>query len=267
MSKAESVFVADSCIGGLSVLKSLWNAGYANEATFLADYQINPIGMKGDAMIADVVERWLKVASKHGDTLIMACNTLSVRYKLLQQSGTELPQIEHVISMVDCFEVMVRAESESLVDKKVLVIGTRYTASQSVYRDILTANITGVRVETIAATELERQIARIEPWDGENCEVLTGELREAIEDTDVAVLACTCFPMVQDALEVIFPNVVFLDPGAYCSELLQGPASDHSQEVRLKTTGNVVTAERAADFARSYLDSGSVIASSMNKQE
>jgi hypothetical protein len=72
---------------------------------------------------------------------------------------------------------------------------------------------------------------------------------------------------VQDALEVIFPNAVFLDPGAYCSELLQGPASDHSQEVRLKTTGNVVTAERAADFARSYLDSGSVIASSMNKQE
>jgi glutamate racemase len=264
MSNDKPIFLADSCIGGLSVLKSLWRSGYANDAVFLADYQVNPLGEKDDAMIAGVVERWISIASEYTDTLIMACNTLSIRYRLLQQSGVELPEIGHVISMVDCFEAMVWAESENLVDKKVLVIGTRYTASQSVYPDILTAAVAGVRVETIAATELERQIARIEPWDGESREVLPGELKQAIENTDVAVLACTCFPIVSAELQTLFPHVVFLDPGMYCSRFLERSGDDSSQRLQLKISEAVVTAADAAGFARPYLDCGSVHVSSMN---
>jgi glutamate racemase len=259
MSKTTPVFVADSCIGGLSVLKSLWKSGYASDAVFLADYQINPLGVKDDAFIAGVVERWIKFASEHTDTLVIACNTLSIRYRRLLNSGAELPGIKRVISMVDCFEAMVRSESEHLADKKVLIIGTKYTAGQSLYQELLTAAVSGVRVQAIAATELERQVARIEPWDGDSCSVLTSELREAIANTDFAVLACTCFPIVKVKLQALFPGVVFLDPGEYCSEYLQDSSDDFSEELQMRVTGAVVTTTQAADFARSYLGSGLVL--------
>lgn len=253
MPASTSIFVADSCIGGLSVLRSLWGSGYTRNATFLADYQINPLGVKDDALIASVVERWMSMASEHSNTIIMACNTLSVRYELMRRNGVSLPKVEHVISMVDCFRVMVKSESARLANKKILVVSTKYTASQDVYRDILTAEVAGVHVETIAATELERQIARIEPWDGESHEVLSNELRKAIESCDFAVLACTCFPMVESELQALFPNVSFLDPGEYCSEYLQMPNGTGTPELQLRVTGDVVKFSKASEFARSYL--------------
>ena len=86
MTDSPPVFIADSCIGGLSVVSSLWNAGDAGNAIFLADYAINPLGVKSDPEIADVVERWLRSAENHSDTLVMACNTLSVQHRRLQRS-------------------------------------------------------------------------------------------------------------------------------------------------------------------------------------
>jgi len=44
------------------------------------------------------------------------------------------------------------------------------------------------------------------------------------------VLACTCFPMVKAELEALFPGVIYLDPGAYCSGLLKESAiAQHRQ--------------------------------------
>ena len=251
MTESRPVCIADSCIGGLSVLRSLWGAGRASRAAFLADYAINPVGVKDGVEIADVVDRWLHVRANNGGILIMACNTLSVRH---HEMGA--PRARGVVTMVDCFREMARAEAARLADRRVLVVGTRYTASSSVYPDILAASAPGVRVDTVAATELERVIARLEAWDAADETVLTGELRQALADTDVAVLACTCFPMARSELESAFPNVTFLDPGAWCPGLL--PHSDREQEevLSLTVTGDVVAVEAAREFTRGYLGRG-----------
>jgi len=258
MTKSRPVFIADSCIGGLSVVKSLWNAGDASDAVFLADYAINPIGVKSDSDIADVTDRWLKQAKEHSDTLVMACNTLSVRYHQLLRSKVPVSDLKHIVSMVDCFKAMVQAETARLANKKVLIIGTRYTAGQNLYPDILTAALPDVRINTVAATELERAIARLETWNSADESVLTGKLRRALDDTDVAVLACTCFPIVATELEFLFPAVTFLDPGAYCSGLLEKRATARHRKLHIKVTGDVVSAARTADFAKSHLDAGDI---------
>ncbi len=258
MSQSAPIFIAASCIGGLSVLQSLWRSGCASQAVFLADYQCNPLGVRDEHEIAEVAKRWITTARTYGNTLLMACNTLSVRYHFLRQSETSLPEIDRVLSMVDCFEAMVSAEKQKMTDKKVLVIGTQYTASKSLYPDILVANVPGVTASTIAATELERRIARLESWDMQDTSVLSVELKEAIAQTDFAVLACTCFPMASDELEAKFPEVVFLDPGEYCASFLQETETKAAQELRLSVTGNIVSTAEATDFARSYLSSGSV---------
>ena len=258
MTDSPPVFIADSCIGGLSVVRSLWDAGDAGNAIFLADYAINPLGVKPDREIADVVERWLRSARNHSDTLVIACNTLSVQHQKRQRSKATLSGPEHVVSMVDCFEALVRIEKRLFADKDILIVGTRYTAAESLYPDIIRSAIPGARTKTVAATELERVIARFEPWNSADDSVLTPELRLALQETDIAILACTCFPMVMARLTSLFPHVTFLDPGAYCAGLLPKQTAMRNNRLRIKVTGDVVSAKRAVEFAESHLGTGDI---------
>lgn len=251
MKDSKPVFIADSCIGGLSVVESMWNSGNAGDAVFLADYEINPLGLKSDSAIADVVDRWLRLAEEHSDTLVIACNTLSIRYHQLLRSKAPLAGLKHIVSMVDCFKLMVKIEADLLANRKVLVVGTAFTASQRLYPDILSTALSGIRTETIAATDLERRIARFQPWN--SGAVLTNDLRQAIGNTDIAVLACTCFPIVTAELQSLFPGVIFLNPGAYSSGLLQESAIAQHRKLYIKVTGKVVSTARTTDFAKSYL--------------
>ena len=253
MSDAKPIFMADSCVGGLSVLKSLWDAGASYDVVFLADYAVNPLGVKSDELIREVVFKWLRNAAEVSDTLVIGCNTLSIRYNQLLQKAPFDAGPARVISMVDCFKAMVAEESSRLSQKRVVIIGTAFTARQSTYTEILEAGCEGVQVKTIPATELERSIARMLPWSAEDDSVITEPLRAALAEADFAVLACTCFPMAQTELERLFPKVVFLDPGSYCAALLAGGDSAQHRSLDLKVSGDVVAEEVVHDFAKRYL--------------
>ena len=235
------------------MLKSLWSAGTASDVVFLADYASNPLGVKSDVDIAKVVERWLTEAAEVSDMLFIACNTLSIRYHQLYGSEGRLGRLTRVVSMADCFAAMVEQEAERLAEKNVLVIGTEFTAGQSLYSDIVARACPGTTVSTVAATELERKIARFGAWEGGTDPTLTGELRRAIERAQIAILACTCFPMVRKDLEAVFPHVSFLDPGAYGAGLMPKEAVTTDNTLRVKVTGQAVSPARVAEFAESYL--------------
>ena len=253
MADPGAVFIADTCIGGLSVLKSMWGSGYASHARFMADYEVNPLGVKSDAAIADVVEKWMSLAAAHSDTMVIACNTLSIRHRQLAASMVASPDLNKVVSMVDCLEAMIGAEMDLLSGKRILVIGTEFTANQSLYPDILKASVPGASVSTVAATELERRIARFLPWDGTDESVLTSDLRQVLDNTDIAVLACTCFPMARAELESMYPGVTFMDPGAYCSGLLERDTEGQRRKLSITVEGDIVSQSRVNEFAKSYL--------------
>lgn len=253
MNDPKPIFMADSCIGGLSVLKSLWETGTDHDVVFLADYEVNPLGVKSDDLICEVVHKWLRAASEVADTLVVGCNTLSIRHHQLLQTNRFEEGPASVITMVDCFRSLVVTESARLANRRILIIGTAYTASQSTYTELLQEGCPGVQVKTIAATELERAIARMQPWSIDNDSVLTKPLRAALAETDFAVLACTCFPMAQAVLERLFPNVIFLDPGTYCGALLAGQDAAQTRSLELRVTGDVMDISLVDDFARKYL--------------
>ncbi len=253
MTDPKPVFIADTCIGGLSVLKSLWESGCAGDALFMADYEVNPLGVKSDAAIADAVNKWFSLAKEQADTLILACNTLSIRYHQLPASRVASSGLQQIVSMVDCYDAMINVEADLLAGKKVLIIGTAFTASQSLYPDMLGEALPGTRVNTVAATELERRIARFLPWEGMEESVLTNELQQALENTDIAILACTCFPMARAELNSRFPDVLLLDPGAYCPGLLAQDATGQQRRLSITVKGDVVSESRVSGFARTYL--------------
>jgi glutamate racemase len=255
MNSPEPVFIADTCIGGLSVVKSMWDSGHAGNALFMADYEVNPLGIKNESVISEVVSKWFSLAKQHSDTMIIACNTLSIRYHQLPSSAIASSGLKQIVSMVDCFEAMIKIEADQLANRKVLIIGTEFTASQPLYPDMLDTALPGLQVNTVAATELERKIARFEPWDSEGNSVFTSELRLAVENSDIAVLACTCFPMAKAELEFQFPGVIFIDPGAYCSGLLEEDTSRQKRKLSVILKGDVVPRARVTEFAQSYLGS------------
>lgn len=239
------------------MLKSLWTSGTAGSAVFLADYAINPLGVKDDLAIAEVADRWVARAAAVSDTLVIACNTLSIRYHQLRRTDVPTPGLVRVVSMVDCFEAMVKEEGDRLSNANVLIFGTEFTASQALYSDILDGASLGSRVKTVAATRLERTIARFERWDvGED--LFTDALKASLDKTDIAILACTCFPMVKDELEALYPDVVFLDPGAYCSDILKKSVETQSNKLSVEVTGTEVSAARVIEYARSYLGDSSI---------
>lgn len=253
MKSSIPVFIIDTCIGGLSVVKSLHDSGYAGDAVFTADYAVNPLGVKNETEIADVVRRWLGMAEQHSDTAVIACNTLSVHYHALFGSEKRPTGLRQIVSMVDCFATMVKSETARLAGKKILVIGTAFTASRPVYADILRDALPDIQVDTVAATELERRIARFGPPNSSGRTVYDRDLRSAIENTDIAILACTCFPLISAELESLFPDVLFLDPGAYCENLLPNCAPQQVRKLQIKVTGDVVAPTRVIEFAKSYL--------------
>lgn len=253
MSETKPVFIADSCVGGLSVLKSIWDSGGTQDVVFLADYAVNPLGVKSDELIREVVFQWLEKAGEVADTLVIGCNTLSIRYDQLLRVTRFDAGPARVISMVDCFKAMVEKECEHLSHKRVLIIGTVFTASQDTYPELLQERCAGVEVKTIAATELERTIARLRPWSADDDSVLTQPLRAALAQADFAILACTCFPMARLELERQFPGVVFLDPGACCAPLLGGHSATQQRRLDLRVTGDVVPKASVAEFAAGYL--------------
>ncbi|MCW8925635.1 MAG: hypothetical protein OQJ84_05205 [Xanthomonadales bacterium] len=255
MADSKPIFIADTCICGLSVLKSMWESGSANEAVFMADYAINPLGVKDDAAIAEVAGNWLATAAELSDTLVIACNTLSIRFHQLGRSEQVHTGLRQVVSMVDGFKAMVKLEAERLADSKVLVIGTQYTSRQPLYADILGSALPVTEVSTIPATTLERNIARLRYAGNNGGSVLTDGLGEALANTDVAVLACTCFPMARIELEALFPDVLFLDPGAYCAGLLKKGGTKQTRKLTMRVTGDAVQKEQAVEFAKTYLGS------------
>ena len=252
------ICIVDTCIGGLSVVKSLWKANVAADAMFISDYAVNPLGVKSDAEIGEVADRWIGFAKEQSDTLLIACNTLSIRYQQLSATGSWRSMPDHAVSMVDCIAAMAGKEANRLEGRNVLVVGTEFTASQSLYSDLLSAAVPGVRVSTVAATALERSIARFESRSMHDESILTDELQRALRSTDVAVLACTCFPMVRDELESLFPAVEFLNPGSCAPALLPRSAAAGRRRLRIRVTGNVVSADQVKAFATRYLGSDSI---------
>lgn len=247
------ICIVDTCIGGLSVLKSLWKANVACDAMFISDYAVNPLGVKSDAEIGEVAERWIDFATEQSDTLLIACNTLSIRYQQLSAKGPWRSMPDHAVSMVDCVAALAEKEARRLAGRNVLLVGTEFTAGQSLYSDLLSAALPGARISTVAATALERSIARFEFCSIHDESILTDELQRALQSTDVAVLACTCFPMVRDELESLYPAVEFLDPGSCAPALLPGSAAAGRRRLRIRVTGDVVSTDQVKSFATQYL--------------
>jgi glutamate racemase len=240
----------DTCIGGSTVASSLARGQGGLRAFYLADYGVNPLGVKSHVEVEAALDRWVKVATGKAPTLVVACNTASVK---LQECPKVLAEATaaglRVFSMVDLLDALIRESAGKLENRRVCVMGTDFTVRQPLYRERLEA-AGAATVVPLPATLTERAVARLEYTSVESQAVIREEIGPTLKGTEAVLLACTCFPLVGAIIQDVEPDILLLDPGQAIGGVSLNSDGKGPNRLTLAFTGDAVTRNQLSDQAR-----------------
>ena len=233
------VAFCDTCIGGSTVATTLARPGL--RAYYLADYHVNPLGVRGDAEVLAALERWVDIASGQARRMVIACNTASAKLEAAADVRFRAQELEvELTSMVDLLDASVG--KTDLRGERVCLMGTEYTVSSPVYAERIVSR--GARdLVRLAATRTESAIAHLEHATEAGQEIIRAEIEDAIRNADTMVLACTCFPLVADLIRTIKPHVRLLDPGLEIRSVASWPEREGPNHLTLAYSGDAITQE------------------------
>jgi len=241
----DAVF-CDTCIGGSTVAARLAATASGIHAFYLADYAVNPLGVKPQAEVRAALEAWCRLAAERAGTLVIACNTASALFEqcpdVRARAGADGLR---VYSMIDLLDRALASGGNALAGARVCLMGTQFTVSQLVYRDRLWR--AGARdVVPLAATRTERAVAHLDHRREGSRREIVDEIAATIRSSDVVVLACTCFPLVADLIREVNPSCALLDPATGLDGALDLPRRTGPNRLTLSLTGDVLRAQALA---------------------
>jgi glutamate racemase len=233
------VFI-DTCLGGSTVAARAAASGAGLRAFYLADYAVNPLGVKTAAEVRAAIERWIRIALPRTGTLVVACNTASV---LLEQIPELVGEAEssglRVLSMVRLLDRALALPASTVEGRRVCLMGTRFTTTQPVYRDRL-LRAGAAEVLPLAATRTEHAIAHLRHTSQDGRREIADEVGDTVQRADVVVLACTLFPLVGPLLLSINPACRLLDPAAGIAGTLTGTSPAGPNQLTIALSGRAV---------------------------
>lgn len=233
------VFI-DTCLGGSTVAARAAMTATGVRAFYLADYVVNPLGVKTAAEVRGALERWIRIALPRTRTLVVACNTASVR---LEQLPDVLSEAEgsglRVLSMVRLLDRALAAPASTVEGQRVCLMGTRFTVTQPVYRDRL-LRAGAAEVVPLAATQTEHTIAGLRHTSADGRREIADEVGDTVRRADVIVLACTLFPLIGPLLRSINPACRLLDPAAGIAGTLTGTWPAGTNQLTIALSGRAI---------------------------
>lgn len=193
------VGVFDSGIGGLSVVKSLYEHKLFEEIVYFGDTARVPYGSKDkNTIIRYAIEAVEFFKNFEIDLMVVACNSVSA-YGLKEMQEVSNCPVFGVI------EAGVKAVSKKLEnkDENILVIGTKATISSNRYHESLKE--LGYNNINSIATPLFVPIVEEGMFGGE---VLESAMRYYFKDLkqipEAVILGCTHFPLISDEIKRFF---------------------------------------------------------------
>jgi len=203
----------DTCICGSTVAANYPRPNAGLRGMFVADYAVNPLGVKSDDEVRMALRRWVGMAAGRTDVMVIACNTASVRLEGALDVRREAGERGlRLFSMVDLLDILLTSEADNVQGRRVCIMGTQYTVGRSVYGSRLLA-AGALEVIPLGATLTERAVARLQYESADVRAAIREEITPTLVAADAVLLACTCFPLVSDLIEETRPGIVQLDPG------------------------------------------------------
>lgn len=190
--------VFDSGVGGLSVLKSLYEAKLFDEIVYYGDTARVPYGVKNKELIIQFCLESLEFFEKMKiDMLIIACNSASAYALNTLKAKAHFP----VYGVIDSG---VEATKKALKDKnkKILVIATKATINSKEYQNRLAKE--GYNHIQALATGLFVPMVEEGIFEGELLQSAFEYYFKDVQNPDALILACTHFPLISKALRKYF---------------------------------------------------------------
>lgn len=209
---AQPILFFDSGVGGLSVVAPTRALLPTVPIVYAADSAGFPYGTKSEAEIAARVPALLgRLVERYRPRLVViACNTASTIALPVVRAALDLP----VVGTVPAIKVAAETSRSRVIG----VLGTRATVRQPYVDDLaarFAADCTVLRHGSAALVELaEGALAGMPPSPQAIATELAGLFDQPQGDRiDVIVNACTHFPLLEDAMRVVAPQVAFVDGG------------------------------------------------------
>ena len=255
--KSGTIVIADSCVGGIEVLKHLlqWAANY--DIVFLADYEFNPFGLKTHSQVRNVVRSWLEFSHRNipnVQALVIACNTATIAFQpIIREAKVEfaIP----IITMGDGFGAMIGSSLNKISGKSVGLMGTQLTIQSGYYHSLLYEK-SAAQIIDIIATRSEKVVASVQHLTPMGNMILSEELSPFSSiSIESLVLACTCLEHLQTIIPDIFGYTpTMLSPSRYVSEVVRSLLREevgfpkYLSEVLFLNTGDSSFSENILSF-------------------
>ncbi|HEG3131461.1 TPA: glutamate racemase, partial [Campylobacter jejuni] len=182
--------VFDSGVGGLSVLKSLYEARLFDEIIYYGDTARVPYGVKDkDTIIKFCLEALEFFEQFQIDMLIIACNTASAYALDVLRTKAHFP----VYGVIDAgVEATIKALHDK--NKEILVIATKATIKSEEYQKrLLSQGYTNINA---LATGLFVPMVEEGIFEGDFLQSAMEYYFKNITTPDALILACTHFPLL-----------------------------------------------------------------------
>ena len=222
MTDNRPVGVFDSGIGGLTVLREIWNEVPEESTIYFGDNSRSPYGTKSRSTIIRYSLQNMKfLESKGVKMIVVACNTASAyAYEELKKRAG-VPVVEVVTPGAD-------VACRTTKNGKIGIIATKGTISTGVYKKAVEDRAEELGMKNIEifqqACPLFVSLAEEGWWDKEVTKLTAEEYLKPLKDAgvDTLVMACTHYPLLSKVIqEVMGDNVVLVNTGEATAKVVK----------------------------------------------
>lgn len=201
--------IFDSGIGGLTVVKKMFEILPEYQILYFGDTARTPYGGRGEKVIKKYAFEAVEFLTKKGaQIIIVACNTASaVAYKDLKKNFK-----------IPIFEVVTPAVEKAVVatkNKRIGVIGTRATINSKIYEKLIQEKNPAIKVFSQTAPLLVPLVE--EGWlkKSETKRIIKFYLHPLrLAQIDTLIMACTHYPLLREQIQLkIGRKTKLVDPG------------------------------------------------------
>lgn len=218
MKKNLHIGIFDSGIGGLTVAKAIQNTLPNERILYFGDTQHLPYGEKSIEAIQQFSKRITAfLVDKGCKLIIIACNTASsVAYDVVKQTANGIP----VINVIDPVVKYVATHCQGC---HIGVIGTKGTTNSKAYPKKLHLLNAKAEVTSMATPLLAPMIEEGFFNDQLSQTVIDSYLSNSdLKDIDKLILACTHYPLIQEAIQEYYKGKVeIIDSASQVAEAVK----------------------------------------------
>ena len=222
MTDNRPIGVFDSGIGGLTVLREIWQVAPGESTIYFGDNSRAPYGTKSRSTIIRYSLQNMKfLESKDVKMIVIACNTASAyAYEELKKRAN-VPVVEVVTPGAD-------KACRATKNGKIGIIATKGTLSTGVYKQAVERRAEELGLRDIEIFEqacpLFVSLAEEGWWDTEVTRLTAEEYLKPLKEAgvDTLVMACTHYPLLSKVIgEVMGEGVTLVNTGEATAQVVK----------------------------------------------